>query len=60
MRTWFNSQIRRSENKYSLQFETDNYEEFKKIENACHKAVVKAEKKIEKARCGQMELLGHL
>lgn len=60
MSTWFNSQTRRSENKYSLQFETDNYEEFKKIENACHKAVVKAEKERMKARAKKMSTLGHL
>ncbi len=39
MSTSFNTQLLNNEKKYKIQFETDNYEYFKFVENACRKAI---------------------
>ena len=53
MSTFYNAQINNKEKKYSIQFETNNYEWFKEVEKACQECVDKVneqrerEKKIE-------------
>lgn len=41
----YNAQISKSENKYTLQFETSDYEEFKEVEHAVQKIKDKYEAK---------------
>ena len=60
MSTAYNAQICRGENKYTLQFETDNYEYFKLVEKACQQAIDKRDKAVQKARCSKMRTMGHL
>ena len=60
MATAYNAQICRGENKYSLQFETDNYEYFKEVERACRKVGDKKDKEIHRERCSRMRVMGHL
>ena len=60
MSTGYNAQICRGENKYSLQFETNNYEYFKEVERACRKVVDKKEKEVHRERCSRMRVMGHL
>lgn len=60
MGTGYNAQICRKENKYTLQFETDNYEYFKEVERACQRVVDKKDKEVHRERCSQMRAVGHL
>lgn len=41
MRTAYNAHIDSKNSKYSIQFESGNYEYFKMVEKACQKAVSK-------------------
>ena len=44
MSTSYKAQINNAEGKYSIQFETSNYEYFKLVEKACQKAIDKRDK----------------
>lgn len=54
MNTSYKAQINNAEGKYSIQFETSNYEYFKLVEKACQKAIDKRDKAVFKERCSQM------
>lgn len=41
MATSYNAQVSTKDNKYTIQFETDKYENYKTVEKACHSAVDK-------------------
>lgn len=58
--TGYNAQIDNKNGKYSIQFETNNYEYYKLVEKACQKAVDLRDKAVLKERCSQMRTLGHL
>ncbi len=60
MKTVYNAHIDNGNSKYSIQFETGNYEYFKMVEKACPKAVSKRDKAVLKERCSQATTLGHL
>lgn len=60
MSTSYKAQINNAEGKYSIQFETSNYEYFKLVEKACQKAIDKRDKAVFKERCSQMRVFGHL
>ena len=60
MNTAYNAQINRADGKYTIQFETGNYEYFKLVEKACQKAIDARDKAVHKERCSQMRVLGHL
>lgn len=60
MRTEYNAHIDSKNSKYSIQFESGNYEYFKMVEKACQKAVSKRDKAVFKERCSQATTLGHL
>ena len=60
MATSYNAQLCRSENKYSIQFETSNYDLFKMVEKACQKAVDKNQEAVDKERASLMGTMGHL
>ena len=47
MSTFYNAQINNKEKKYSIQFETENYEWFKDVEKFCQQYVDKANKQRE-------------
>lgn len=62
MSTFYNAQINNKEKKYSIQFETDDYEWFKDVEKFCQQYVDRAnklrehKKKLEKDWIGQFGL----
>ena len=60
MSTSYNAQIDNENGKYTIQFETGNYEYFKLVEKACQKAIDKRDKAIFKERASTMRTLGHL
>ena len=60
MSTAYNAQINNANGKYTIQFETGNYEYFKLVEKACRKAIDKRDKAREKERAERMSALGHL
>lgn len=60
MSTGYDAQINNAEGKYTIQFETGNYEYFKLVEKACQKVIDLRDKAIEKERCSKMRTLGHL
>lgn len=60
MATSYNAQLCRGENKYSIQFETNNYDLFKMVEKACQKAVDKNQKALDEERASLMGVMGHL
>lgn len=60
MTTSYNAQINNKEGKYSIQFETSNYDYYKMVEKACQKAIDKKDKAVLKERCLQMRAMGHL
>lgn len=57
MTSW-KSQI--GQGKYSLQFETNDYEKYKVVEKAAQKMVDKSDKKRTKEMASKMSTLGHL
>ena len=60
MRTSYNAQIDNKNGKYTIQFETGNYDYFKLVEKACQKAIDKRDKDVLKERASAMRTLGHL
>lgn len=60
MATSYNAQINNKEGKYSIQFETSNYDYFKMVEKACQKAIDKKDKAVFEERCSRMRTMGHL
>lgn len=60
MSTSYNAQIDNKNGKYSIQFETSNYDYFKFVEKACQKAIDKRDKAVLKERASTMRTLGHL
>ncbi len=60
MATSYNAQINNKNGKYSIQFETSNYEYYKMVEKACQKAIDKKDKAVFKERASQMRTMGHL
>ena len=60
MSTMYNAQICRAENKYTLQFETENYEYFKMVERTCQKVIDMRDKARDKERAKRMSAVGHL
>ena len=46
--------------KYSIQFETSNYDLYKEVEKACQKAIDKSNKDKMKSRSSQMRTVGNL
>ena len=60
MSTGYNAQINNVEGKYTIQFETGNYEYFKLVEKACRKAIDLRDKAVHKERCSKMQAVGHL
>ena len=60
MSTAYNAQINNAEGKYTIQFETGNYEYFKMVEKACQNAIDKRDKAVLKERCSKMRTVGHL
>lgn len=60
MSTSYNAQINNAEGKYSIQFETCNYDYFKLVEEACRKAIDKNDKATEKKRRSENSVLGYL
>lgn len=60
MPTSYNAQIDNKNGKYSIQFETGNYDYFKIVEKACQKAIDKKDKAVLKERASKMRTLGHL
>lgn len=60
MRTAYNAHIDNKNSKYSIQFESGNYEYFKMVEKACQKAASKKDKAVFKERCSEARTLGHL
>lgn len=60
MSTSYKAQIDNAQGKYSIQFETGNYDYFKMVEKACQKAIVKRDKAVHKERCSQMSTFGYL
>ena len=60
MSTSYNAQIDNKNGKYTIQFETSNYDYFKLVEKACQKAIDKRDKDVFKERASTMRTLGHL
>lgn len=60
MSTSYNAQLDNKNGKYTIQFETSNYDYFKIVEKACQKAIDKKDKEVYKERCTQMRTMGHL
>lgn len=60
MSTSYNAQINNADEKYTIQFETNNYDYFKLVEKACQKAVDKKDKAVLKERCSQGRVMGYL
>ena len=60
MTTSYNAQIDNGNGKYTILFETSNYEYFKLVEKACQKAIDKRDKAVFKERANTMQTLGHL
>lgn len=60
MPTSYNAQLDNKNGKYSIQFETENYDYFKLVEKACQKAIDKRDKAVLKERCSQARTMGHL
>lgn len=60
MGTSYNAQIDNKKERYSIQFETGNYEYFKMVEKACRKAIDKKDKAIMKERCSQARTMGYI
>ena len=60
MSTGYNAQINNAEGKYTIQFETGNYDYFKLVEKACRKAIDLRDKAVLKERCDKMRTMGHL
>ena len=60
MATSYNAQLNIKEGKYSIQFETSNYDFYKMVEKACRKAIDKKDKAVLKDRCSKMRTMGHL
>ena len=60
MSTSYNAQLDNANGKYTIQFETSNYDYFKIVEKACQKAIDKKDKEVHKERCSQMRTMGHL
>lgn len=60
MSTSYNAQIDNENGKYSIQFETSNYDYFKLVEKACQQAIDKRDKAVLKERACTMRMLGHL
>ena len=60
MGTSYNAQLDNKNGKYSIQFETSNYDYFKIVEKACQKAIDKKDKAVLKERCSRMRTMGHL
>ena len=50
MSTFYNAQINNKDKKYSIQFETDNYEWFKEVEKFCQGYVDKANEQREQEK----------
>ena len=50
MSTYYNAQINNKEEKYSIQFETENYNWFKEVEKFCQQYVDKANKQREQEK----------
>ena len=50
MSTFYNAQINNKEKKYSIQFETENYEWFKEMERVCQRYVDKANEQREREK----------
>ena len=60
MATSYNAQINNAHGKYTLQFETNNYEYFKEVEKACQRVIDKRDKARDKERASRMRTMGHL
>ena len=60
MSTSYNAQLDNKNGKYTIQFETNNYDYFKIVQKACQKAIDKKNKVVDKERCLNIEVLGHL
>ena len=60
MSTSYKAQIDNAQRKYSIQFETENYEYFKLVEKACQKVIDKRDKAVHKERCSQARMFGYL
>lgn len=60
MSTSYNAQIDNENEKYTIQFETSNYDYFKLVEKACQKAIDKKDKAVLKERCSTASIMGHL
>ena len=60
MSTSYNAQIDNENGKYTIQFETSNYEYFKLVEKACQEAIDRRDKALLKARCSTASIMGHL
>ena len=60
MATSYNAQINNKDGRYTIQFETSNYDYFKMVEKACRKAIDKKDKAVLKERCSMMRTMGHL
>ena len=57
MTSW-KSQI--GQGKYCLQFETNDYDKYKAVEQIAQKMIDKADKEKDKERASKMRTLGHL
>ena len=60
MSTSYNAQIDGENGKYTIQFETSNYDYFKLVEKDCQKAIDKKDKAVLKERCSTASIMGHL
>ena len=60
MATSYNAQIDNKNGKYSVQFETSNYECYKIVEKACQKSIDKNDKILLNERSSKMRTMGHL
>lgn len=60
MSTSYNAQIDNENGKYTIQFETSNYDYFKLVEKACQKAIDKRDKAIEKERSSMASTIGYV
>lgn len=60
MRTEYSAHSDSRKEKYSIHFETWNYDYFKIVEKACRKAIRKRDKAVHKERCSEARTLGHL
>ena len=60
MSTSYNAQIDNENGKYTIQFETSNYDYFKLVEKACQKAIDMKDKAVLKERCSTASTMGYL